>query len=102
MPDLEEKLMLAQDWALPVVAASRLEYSDSRHDERGVYYMHAYTVRYDPKTHQVIVRNPWGPMKDAEPSDSNGFALDGVNDGSFKMSIADFKKSFPQVWIAVP
>ncbi|HEY9786739.1 MAG TPA: hypothetical protein V6D17_15155, partial [Candidatus Obscuribacterales bacterium] len=71
-------------------------------NEAGVYYRHAYTVTYDAQAREVIVRNPWGWGHESEPLNADGTPRDGVADGAFRLSLADFKKSFPDVWAVVP
>ncbi|HEY9870629.1 MAG TPA: C2 family cysteine protease, partial [Candidatus Obscuribacterales bacterium] len=100
--DLVEKLAVASQWGLPLVCASEPLWTDAEHDARGVYYSHLYMLKYDPLQKEVIVRNPWGGTKRAEPSHADGTPLDGAADGAFRMSLADFRKSFPYVWAVVP
>lgn len=62
--------------------------------KNGLPLSHAYSVLdFDPKTDMVTVRNPWGQT---EVSDGHG-PRDGVNDGTFKMPLAEFKSSFNMI-----
>lgn len=96
-----DQLRLANEWELPIVAGSRRIGPDTKKDERGVYFTHLYTLTYDPKTNTVAVRNPWGAEAGSEPTNALGKPIDGVADGVFRLSLEDFKKSFPDVWTCV-
>lgn len=62
--------------------------------KNGLPLSHAYSVLdFDPKTDMVTVRNPWGST---EVSDGNG-PRDGVDDGTFKMPLSEFKSSFSMI-----
>lgn len=103
-PNLRQKLEVAEQWGLPVCAGSKPIKTDKDVDERGVFYMHVYTVEYDPRDKQVSVRNPWGWKlgSNSEPVAPDGSPKDGIPDGVFKLSVPDFWKSFPAIWIVVP
>jgi hypothetical protein len=56
---------------------------------------HVYTVLdYNSKTDKVKLRNPWGYT---EASDKSGNPLDGVDDGIFELTLAQFDKTFSQI-----
>lgn len=102
--NFRQKLEVAAQWGLPMCAGSKPINTDKDMDERGVFYTHLYTAKYDPRDKQVSVRNPWGwtPGSNSEPVTPDGQPRDGVPDGAFKLSVADFQKSFPSVWVVVP
>lgn len=100
--NIKQKLDVAHQWGLPIVCGSHRTGSDEEHNEQGVYYTHAYSAKYHPRTKQVEVRNPWGWSRRAEPSLSDGRPADGTADGAFKLTVADFQKSFPDIWVVVP
>lgn len=103
-PNFRQKLEVTAQWGLPVCAGSKVEKTDKDSDERGVFFTHLYTAKYDPRDKQVSVRNPWGwtPGSNSEPVNADGTPRDGVPDGAFKLSVANFQKSFPCVWVVVP
>ncbi len=62
--------------------------------ETGLERGHAYSVvGYDPVTHRVTLRNPWGA---GEPG-GLGHPRDGVDDGTFTMSFEEFQRTFNRV-----
>ncbi len=66
---------------------------------------HSYKMKYDPATDSVTLENPVKPGKANENTSSYPYepfkidrgAKDGLDDGKFKMSLADFKKYFFRV-----
>jgi len=69
-------------------------YYASRLGVRGLVPGHGYTVlgtSTEEGQRSVLVRNPWGQ---GEPANAKGMALDGVNDGVFKVRIEDFSQYF--------
>lgn len=79
-----------------VVTAGINEYAwSSGTEDNGLPQGHAYTVlSFDPTTDQVTLRNPWGHT---EPVDANGRPVDGTNDGTFTVSIAEFDRYFSDI-----
>lgn len=74
---------------------AEIGWSDNRDDATGLQRGHAYSVTgYDPQTHQVRLRNPWGS---GEPVDANGRPRDGVDDGEFTMSYEEYRRTFHRV-----
>lgn len=73
----------------------------------GIISRHAYSVTYDEKTGKVTAENPIKPVGDAhivktfptEPSLPNGRPRDGVNDGRFSMTLAEFRRNFDELTI---
>lgn len=60
----------------------------------GLPEAHAYSVlTYDTKSDMITIRNPWGQT---EVSDGAG-PRDGVDDGTFKMPLSEFKSSFSMI-----
>jgi hypothetical protein len=56
---------------------------------------HAYSIiGWDRSTDTVTLRNPWGRR---ELQDAKGKALDGKDDGTFTMKLADFYKQFTSI-----
>lgn len=100
--NVRQKLAVAQQWGLPIVCGTRVEGTDKEHDERGIYFTHAYSAKYDPRDRKIEVRNPWGWAKDSEPTLPDGRPVDGIADGAFKMSIKDFRKSFTTICVVMP
>lgn len=100
--NVRQKLAVAQQWGLPIVASTRLEGTDKESDERGVYYTHAYSAIYDSRDRKVQVRNPWGWTPGSEPTLPDGRPADGVADGAFKLSVDDFRKSFRKIYVVMP
>ncbi len=101
-PNLHSVLSTATQWQLPVAAGSFIELTDSDADENGVYGTHLYTLKYDPVKREIIVRNPWGWTPKSEPHYPNGAPLDGVADGAFRLTLAQFRKSFRTVTTVIP
>ncbi|MCA9795692.1 MAG: hypothetical protein KC910_27980 [Candidatus Eremiobacteraeota bacterium] len=61
-------------------------------EQPGLVTGHAYAlVGYDEDRGTVELRNPYGH---GEPSDANGRALDGRDDGLFKLSLEQFSENF--------
>src|SRR5262249_43654367 len=53
---------------------------------------HAYSIiGLDADTSMVWIRNPWGSD---EPTDANGKARDGNDDGTFELALSDLNKNF--------
>jgi YD repeat-containing protein len=89
---LEWTLNYAQSHHVPLVADVKEGHGS------GLPTDHAYSVLdYDGDKKIVTVRNPWGYR---ELRDEHGHALDGVDDGVFKVSLEDFQKHF--AYMAVP
>lgn len=66
---------------------------DGRTDN-GLPEAHAYSVLdFDAKSDMITIRNPWGQT---EVSDGNG-PRDGVDDGTFKMPLTEFKSTFSMI-----
>lgn len=64
----------------------------------GVPRRHEYAViGYDPETKTLLVRNPWGHT---EPRDSQGRPKDGVDDGVYRMTIDEVRKTFSSIQVA--
>jgi hypothetical protein len=56
---------------------------------------HEYSVlNYDTARRTLTLRNPWGT---GEPADDHGNALDGKDDGIFKMALAQFRRNFDEL-----
>ena len=63
---------------------------------------HEYTVTgtsVEGGQQYVSLRNPWAMT---EPKNAQGQPLDGVDDGSFKMKLQDFRKQFPWMTVGQP
>lgn len=61
----------------------------------GLPMAHAYSVlAYDPKTDEITIRNPWGHTEVTKP---DGSVRDGKNDGTFTMTLAEFKATFSMI-----
>ncbi|PIQ25581.1 hypothetical protein COW36_21295 [bacterium (Candidatus Blackallbacteria) CG17_big_fil_post_rev_8_21_14_2_50_48_46] len=61
----------------------------------GLPMAHAYSVlAYDAKSDQITIRNPWGST---EVTDASGRVRDGVNDGTFKMPLSEFKATYSMI-----
>ena len=89
----ERKLKEAIEQGLPVTAVSRR--AEDLAGDSGIRGSHAYSVLgYDPETHTIQLRNPWGQ---GEPADEEGNPRDGVNDGVFTMTLEEFEKNFGRV-----
>jgi hypothetical protein len=77
----------------PVSAATRSEKKEELYKGTNIFPWHVYTVLgtevKDGKQY-VTLRNPWG---DTEPGN------DGVDDGIFKLTFADFKKYYIDVYV---
>lgn len=63
---------------------------------RAIVAGHAYAItNYDPVTRTVGIKNTWSQLRGgAEPETAPGKALDGNNDGYFKMSLEEFYNHF--------
>ncbi|MBS2022017.1 MAG: hypothetical protein JST92_06375 [Deltaproteobacteria bacterium] len=81
------------------VACTYGEKDGVKYDGTGVYADHCYTLRgiekKDGKTF-VMLRNPWGPWHDTEPS---GPGSDGVQDGLFSLELSVFQTLYLDVSI---
>lgn len=74
-----------------VVAWTRFQDVERQHFVPG----HAYTVTgIDYEDGTISMRNPWGRL---EPSNSQGEAKDGLDDGIFEMPLKDFHKKFMRI-----
>ena len=66
----------------------------------GLPMAHAYSVlEFDATTDMLTIRNPWGST---ELVDENGRVRDGRNDGTFQMSLSEFKSTFHMVTFEEP
>lgn len=100
--DLKELLVSAAKTNRPMAA----EYYGDTQD--GLLGHHSYSVSFDEKSADLILENPMKPVNDAaisrkyptEPALANGRPKDGVNDGRFRMSIAEFRQRFHLLTIA--
>ncbi len=83
-----------------VVAVSKTK--DKLPEGSPLLHTHAFAVTgFDEKTHTVELKNPYSSSRDGspiEPINSQGKALDGKNDGRFKMPLNEFKKHFGWVY----
>ncbi|MBX9669802.1 MAG: hypothetical protein K2X93_19415 [Candidatus Obscuribacterales bacterium] len=83
-----------------VVAVSKTK--DKIPEGSPLLHTHAFAVTgFDEKTNTVELKNPYSSSRDGssiEPINSQGKALDGKNDGRFKMSLNDFKAHFGWVY----
>ncbi|PKL76407.1 MAG: hypothetical protein CVV27_10460 [Candidatus Melainabacteria bacterium HGW-Melainabacteria-1] len=80
-----------------ITAGSPAKYPWSKEDNtpNGLPKSHAYSVLdFDPKNDMVTVRNPWGST---EVVDDKGRPRDGVDDGTFKMPLKEFKATFSMI-----
>ncbi len=69
-------------------------WGDKRTDN-GLPVGHAYSILdYNAATDEVTVRNPWGST---ELVDDKGRTRDGKNDGTFTMSLTEFKSTFHMI-----
>ena len=67
-------------------------------DDKGVPRSHEFAViGYDTQSKQLIIRNPWGRT---EPRDSQGRPKDGVDDGVYRMSLEEVRKTFKRLNVA--
>lgn len=72
--------------------------ADQSRTANGLPRGHAYSVlAFDAKKDQVTVRNPWG---NTELIDAKGQPRDGVDDGTFTMSLTEFKSTFSMITYA--
>jgi hypothetical protein len=61
----------------------------------GLPVTHEYSVlKFDRETRQLTLRNPWGCV---EPLKADGTARDGVDDGVFEMTLAEFRENFRRI-----
>ncbi len=68
-------------------------WGDNRYE--GLPQGHAYSVTgYDPDTDTLTLRNPWGR---AEWTNEDGQPRDGVDDGTFTMTVEEFHNTFSTV-----
>ncbi len=95
-----------RDFLKESAKSGRTMVADTRFPENpGVIPQHGYALRFDEPSNSVILENPIKPSREKsnstlnpyEPFDINGGAKDGVDDGIFKMSIAEFKKNFVRI-----
>ena len=79
-----------------VVSAGINEYPwSSGTESNGLPQGHAYTVlSFDPASDTITLRNPWGR---GEPVNASGQPLDGNNDGTFTMTLAEFDEYFSNI-----
>jgi Ca2+-binding EF-hand superfamily protein len=63
--------------------------------DNGLPMAHAYSVLdYNAKTDEITIRNPWGST---EVTNASGGTRDGVNDGTFKMPLTEFKATYSMI-----
>ncbi|MBF2055541.1 MAG: hypothetical protein IGS03_18985 [Candidatus Sericytochromatia bacterium] len=93
---LNLRIALQQQRVVTAAVMNQLNpFSDNDRTANGLPRGHAYSILdYDAASDQITVRNPWGST---EVVDENGRVRDGVNDGTFKMSLEEFKQSFDLV-----
>lgn len=67
---------------------------DAGQDGSGISPMHAYSASFDPKTNMVTLTNPNKPnsLNPAEPTKPDGSPVDGKSDGSFTLTLEQFRK----------
>lgn len=92
LPQLEDRLKRAIREGKPITADINFKATLGRQEnEIGLPAGHVYTVLgYDEKTGMVKIRNPWGNTEPNIP----GRQSDGVNDGVFELTLAEFEKYF--------
>ncbi|MBX9771903.1 MAG: hypothetical protein K2X29_11055 [Candidatus Obscuribacterales bacterium] len=96
MSDPELQRVLARSNRHPVTALVNgdTRWSDNVQPGSGLQGTHAYSVvGYDPHTHQVTLRNPWGQGEIG----GRGHARDGHDDGTFTMSYEEFRRYISRV-----
>jgi len=93
---LNLRLALQQQRVVTAAVMNNLNpFSDNDRTANGLPKGHAYSILwYDAASDQITVRNPWGST---EVLDENGRTRDGVNDGTFKMSLTEFQQTFDLV-----
>lgn len=99
---LRHKLTRAtqNQWAMSAGIMKNINPWSDQRTENGLPMAHAYSIlKFNPETDMITIRNPWGST---EVVDENGRTRDGRNDGTFEMSVAEFKKTFHMVTFEEP
>ncbi len=67
----------------------------------GISPAHAYSASFDPKTNMITLTNPYKPgsLDPAEPTGPDGSPVDGKSDGSFTLTIEQFKQYTDHLYI---
>jgi len=104
--EIEKKLQAALNNGCPVTLGTRqslsalLGNSDDVIGDAEIPAGHSYSViGYDPGTQTVTIRNPWGHV---EPTNADGTPRDGVNDGTFTMTLEELQANFTTAGYGLP
>lgn len=93
----DKKLAEAMSEHRPVTAGIAPQFSDG---ELGLPDKHAYSVLdYNQDKQVLTIRNPWGST---EPTNKDGSAKDGRNDGIFQVTLPEFMSNFSFVAYVEP
>jgi hypothetical protein len=93
--ELQRRMANCHNEPISAITNYEIDGADQRHDQTNIPMGHEYTItNYDARTQTVTLRNPWG---NGEPTDSNGNARDGQDDGQFTMSYDEFRRTFDRV-----
>lgn len=70
--------------------------------QQGIHGNHCYSISYDPATQSIRLTNPSKRSTNSEPLGKSGEAADGTLDGTFTVSLDEFREIAAALFITSP